>query len=43
MTGIYSWSNIGQTANPMVTENEHPRIGKEYYFMEGRNILEGQR
>ena len=43
MTGIYCWSNIGQTANPMVTEEEQPRIGKEYYFVPDKMIRKGQR
>ena len=43
MTGIFHWSQIGQTANPMVTEEEHPRIGKDYYFLAGNDIKKGQR
>ena len=41
LTGIYPWSCISQTANPMVAEEYHMRIGKQYtYFHE---IRRGQR
>ena len=43
MTGIFHWSQIGQTANPMVSETENLRIGKDYYYLPGNNIKKGQR
>ena len=42
-TGIYFWSSIGNTANPMVTQVEVPKIGREYYFKPQYNIRAGTR
>ena len=42
-TGIFFWSKIGNTANPMVTQVDVPKIGREYYFKDEYTIRGGQR
>ena len=42
-TGIFFWSRIGNTANPMVSQVEVPKIGREYYFKPEYNIRAGTR
>ena len=42
-TGIFFWSKIGNTANPMVTQVEVPKIGREYYFKPENNVRAGTR
>lgn len=43
LTGIFQWSCISQTANPMVTETDHTRIGKKYTYFNDQVIRKGQR
>ena len=43
VTGIFQWSCISQTANPMVTEEDHTRIGKYYTYFDDHVIRKGQR
>ena len=42
-TGIFFWSKIGNTANPMVTQVDCPKIGREYYFKKEYDIRAGTR
>ena len=42
-TGIFFWSKIGNTANPMVSQVDCNKIGREYFFKDEYMIRGGQR